>query len=392
MLGGTAVEGTITSKDDRFVSVDVVVDGKTFSRKYAVNRVHAVVRDGKREIVTPKNSGEVVGQTIELNVDDLIAEAGRTLPSWWDETTLDIPTTLDLSYPAPILGKPLPWNNQKNIAHFVWDVVNPNSGRWRSSGIRLFHHLLELHGDDPATQQRIRNELGMMYFRFERDYARAAFWLRLAGADRPDFPFFSGVALAECFWRLGDKSLALKQLENLKTTTPGLVKLLGEMGETDQALVAGKELIEQSPTVGFLYVGDVYRNVGRNKEALESYEQALAASTGNKRLEMFRRRAEANIFSLKAFEMLDVKKIADGTYHGASFGFDGPIHVDVVVKSGRIVDVRVTEHKEKQYYSSITDTCRQIKEKQGLRGVDATSGATITSEGIINAAAQALAP
>jgi uncharacterized protein with FMN-binding domain len=64
--------------------------------------------------------------------------------------------------------------------------------------------------------------------------------------------------------------------------------------------------------------------------------------------------------------------------------------VEVAVAGGKITDVRVTQHHEKQYYSSITETCAAIIKKQGTKGVDATSSATITSEAIINASAKAL--
>jgi uncharacterized protein with FMN-binding domain len=53
--------------------------------------------------------------------------------------------------------------------------------------------------------------------------------------------------------------------------------------------------------------------------------------------------------------------------------------------------VRVTSHREKQFYSSLTDTPQKILKKQSVKGVDATSGATITSEAIINATAKAIA-
>jgi uncharacterized protein with FMN-binding domain len=53
--------------------------------------------------------------------------------------------------------------------------------------------------------------------------------------------------------------------------------------------------------------------------------------------------------------------------------------------------VKVTRHREKQYYSSLTDTPAKILKRQGVAGIDATSSATITSEAIINATAKALA-
>ena len=67
------------------------------------------------------------------------------------------------------------------------------------------------------------------------------------------------------------------------------------------------------------------------------------------------------------------------------------MHIAVTVRDGRFVAVKVTRHREKQYYSSINDTTRKILSRQGLKGVDTTSGATITSEAIINATAKALA-
>jgi uncharacterized protein with FMN-binding domain len=65
--------------------------------------------------------------------------------------------------------------------------------------------------------------------------------------------------------------------------------------------------------------------------------------------------------------------------------------VEVSVRGGRIETVRVTEHKEKQYYGALTETPAKIIQKQGVKGVDATTSATITSEAIINATAKALA-
>ena len=65
--------------------------------------------------------------------------------------------------------------------------------------------------------------------------------------------------------------------------------------------------------------------------------------------------------------------------------------VEVTVAGGLIESVKVTQHREKQYYSSLTYTPRKILAKQGVSGIDATSSATITSEAIINATAKALA-
>ena len=83
--------------------------------------------------------------------------------------------------------------------------------------------------------------------------------------------------------------------------------------------------------------------------------------------------------------------MADGTYKGVSVGYNGDIDVEVTVAAGRIENVTVTRHNEKQFYAAITDTLQQITTRQSVRNIDATSRATITSQAIVNAAAKALA-
>jgi uncharacterized protein with FMN-binding domain len=93
---------------------------------------------------------------------------------------------------------------------------------------------------------------------------------------------------------------------------------------------------------------------------------------------------------VRLFDRLDLTQVADGKYRANSPGYAGEIHVEVEVQQGRIEAVRIVGHQEKQFYSALTDTPRKIIEKQGVKGIDATSSATITSEAIINATAKAL--
>jgi uncharacterized protein with FMN-binding domain len=90
------------------------------------------------------------------------------------------------------------------------------------------------------------------------------------------------------------------------------------------------------------------------------------------------------------FDLLDLKRVPDGAYRAGSPGYEAQVVVEVAVRGARIESVRVVEHREKQFYSSMIDTSRKIIEKQSVRGIDATSNATITSEAIINATAKAL--
>jgi uncharacterized protein with FMN-binding domain len=149
-----------------------------------------------------------------------------------------------------------------------------------------------------------------------------------------------------------------------------------------------------APDLAYLYAAEACRVAGRHKQALVLFEKVLTVPAEGQRkgrVERSHRSAEANIEGIKVFDLLDLARVPDGTYRSSSLGYEAPVHVAVTVRGGRIEDVNVTEHREKQYYSSITDTCRKIVTRQGVTGIDATSSATITSQAILNATAKALA-
>lgn len=325
-------------------------------------------------------------------LDALIDRVGRTPPEWFKDTSLNYPKTLDLSWPI----KPPPgWDNQKNVGQYVWDIINPNPNRWRE-GVKLMHHLLTLHKDDPEKRERAMLTLCHMYHDLLEDYARAAFWYRAVGVEKDPVEYArSAVILAECYWRLGYRDEALKLLAK---TPPGLMHatLLGSMGETDRAIaMALADGNDDSFGSATLAAADLCRLAGRYSEALKHYQAVLDIEVPAKNppgwLLRNRNRASANVTAIKAFELFDPKKVPDGKYVASSQGYEGPVEVTVTMKSGRIADVAVTKHREKQFYSAISDTTAKIIAKQSVKGVDTTSNATITSEAIINATAKALA-
>ena len=96
--------------------------------------------------------------------------------------------------------------------------------------------------------------------------------------------------------------------------------------------------------------------------------------------------------AVKLFNQLDIEKVPDGTYSSSATGFGGVMYLNVTVTRGRIASVEVTQHRETySYYSRAIPVARKIVSKQGIKGVDAVSGATITSDAIINAVVKALA-
>jgi len=404
LLGGATVEGRITARGGKYVTLQTTVAGRTYSRKYALERIRAITVGGKRAVLSESTGGGDGGSSTgsdaaaaaplgiprsPAEIERLIDRLGRTPPEWWDSVPLDFPKTLDLSWPQ---RPPPPWNAQKNVGQYLWDVIQPNPGKWRE-GVRFVHYLLERHQDDREKRARAMATLGRLYYVLLQDYARAAFWWQQAGVG-PGSRSPNGVNLAECCWKLGSEQMALDLLDEIPVYY-STIKLLADMGETTRALrIAEAAGRGPYPDMAYLYAGDACRIDGQYQQAIGYYQKVLdvpATGRAKQRIERNQQRARANVEGIKIFDMLDLDRVADGTYRAASPGYADQVHVEVTVRSGRIESVRVTGHKEKQYYTALTDTPRKIIDKQGVKGVDATTSATITSEAIINATAKALA-
>lgn len=319
----------------------------------------------------------------KAEVQALIKKVGSTPPEWFKDTPLRYPPTLDLSWPPEPKG---PWNPSRNVGQFIWTSINENEGRWKE-GIRFLHHLLNVNQKDPAVVTKTMGALGHMYHNLHQDWARAAFWWERAGeTDKVD--------LAHCYFKLGSKAMAVEILNEYPadyTRHCSVARLWSEMGEVEKALTMALDAAQETPDVGFLAAGDICRTAGRTSEALAYYKKALAAAQGGRDLKQTKDRAQASIDAIRFADALDIKRVPDGAYRDSSIGYSGPVGVEVRVSSGKISGVKVVNHTEKQYYSAITDTTKQIILKQGAKGVDATSGATITSEAILNATLKALA-
>ncbi|HEX8912168.1 MAG TPA: FMN-binding protein, partial [Humisphaera sp.] len=168
------------------------------------------------------------------------------------------------------------------------------------------------------------------------------------------------------------------------------IKLWADMGDTAKALQLVDVFVRGGqPDVAYLYAGDACRQAGRTAEAVKYYEKVVALPDDNRNKRQ-KDRARGGLEQIKLFDTFDLKKVPDGTYAGSSLGYEAQVEVSVRVQAGRIEEVTVTKHKEKQFYASITDTPAAIIRKQSVKGVDATSRATITSEAIITATAKAL--
>jgi len=323
-------------------------------------------------------------------VEALIQQAGATPPDWYEATPLNYPPTLDLTWAE----KKGVYDAQKFIGQYIWGVIDENPAKWRE-GVKLLHHCLTVNKGNPAALAKTMDALGRVYHNLFQDWARAAFWWRKAQVVVPSYAEDNASELAHCYWKLGSKEMAVSILGRYPkddTRHGAYVKLWAEMGEVAKALAMAEDTARNGyPDIGYLAAGDACRLAGRFKEAAAYYQKVLAAMTKSEDLKQNKARAQQSLEAIRAAEGLDLAKVADGSYAATSMGYAGPLEVTIEVKGGKIVSVKVTRHQEKQYYTAFTDTPAQIVEKQGIRGVDAVTSATITSEAVINASAKALA-
>jgi uncharacterized protein with FMN-binding domain len=392
-LDGRVVEGKILEIRKAAREFDFTNPESKELKTYEYSHVHAVTFNGRRFVLTEKrgepsaDAGGSSGHSLtKAEILQQIDDAGRTPPDWFDSTPLDHPDSLELDWPLKADG---PWDESKNVGQYIWGRVNPNSSRWKS-GIKLVHECMNRHPNDPKLLQRDMEKVGIMYFELLQDYPRAAFWLQRA---RVNVNTGSGVALAECYWKLGSKTMAEDLLRGSALNIRS-IKLLAEMNELQRALSLAERYVQSKQLVSeaLLAAGDAARNAGQLDKAIRYYEQVLQTPARNKEYEQrYRALASGGIESIKLFDQANVELVADGTYTDSSMGYNGELEVQVTVKDARIEEVQVTNHEEKQFYAALTDTPNKIIAKQSIRGIDGTSGATITSQAIVNATARALA-
>ncbi|MEX0777426.1 MAG: FMN-binding protein [Phycisphaeraceae bacterium] len=315
-------------------------------------------------------------------VEKLIADTGNTPPDWWDTTPLKYPPTLDLTWKQHPGG----WQPRKNMGAYFWDIIDPNPGKW-PEGVKLAQHTLSVNRGNADAQTKAMRCIAKMYAELMSDYPRGAFWARKAGGME--------VTLADCYIKMGNNDMAVEVLRRIgkdNTRAGQVIKLWAEMGDLRTALgLAEGKATAGDPVIAFLAAGDACRRQNHTARAIQYYQKAIAAKGRARDDDANKKRATANLEATRLFDSLDLTKINDGAYKANSIAYVGPLEVQVTVKNHRIEKVEVTAHKEKQFYASLTEVPPRIIAKQSVKGIDTTTGATVTSEAIVNATAKALA-
>lgn len=182
------------------------------------------------------------------------------------------------------------------------------------------------------------------------------------------------------------------------------VSCLAHFGETNQALeVLSKAMNDLPPKPWRIanlanihnHCGDLYAKIGDLVKAREHYAEAMRLYPTSDQ-PYGRHLLPRNVAKVKTkLDLLDlqslrIEALRDGAHTGRSLGYSDKkdLEVTVTLRSGRIADVKV-KHEEKIDLNATTIIPQRIVAQQSLQ-VDGITGATITSQAIVDGAFQAL--
>ncbi|MDZ4199351.1 MAG: nitroreductase family protein [Kiritimatiellia bacterium] len=86
----------------------------------------------------------------------------------------------------------------------------------------------------------------------------------------------------------------------------------------------------------------------------------------------------------------DLPPPRDGTYPGIGLGYVGDIEVEILVRGGKLDAVQILRHQESRPRNAFDVLPGKIAEARGTDGIEAVTGATVTSAGIRDAVEDAL--
>jgi len=140
-------------------------------------------------------------------------------------------------------------------------------------------------------------------------------------------------------------------------------------------------------------IGDIYAKLGEREKATKHYQLAIKLYPTSKQpwgrhlLPRHAAKTQAKL-DLLLRDTFDLAEIPDGVYRGKSLGYGKDVHAVVTMKGGRIAQIRVS-HQEKIEQGATKTIPKRIIEKQTLE-VDGVTGATVTTQAIIEATYRAL--
>ncbi len=163
-------------------------------------------------------------------------------------------------------------------------------------------------------------------------------------------------------------------------------------GETPSFFSRAKAIIPkiieaQNPDVDVVS-GATYSSNG----IINAVKNALTKASGGTVTETSNGGAASNAAGRTSSDAFQDGTYKDGTYTGSAAGFRGNITVSVTISGGKIASISVVSApgNDEPYLSKAKTLIAKVLAKQSPNGVDTVSGATYSSNGILNAIKNAL--
>lgn len=245
----------------------------------------------------------------------------------------------------------------------------------------------------------IRRRLGLGRTETHREAIKLT-WLYLQKADIGDgheYPMYTFLG-GEPVWsiRAHEEFLAKPHQETPIHAHLTLAALYAQYGEFDKAkatlVVAQAGLpappwdIQRKADLAAAY-GELYAAWGKPDEAKRCYADAVALYPTAKPPyggHLLPRRAAQvqSKLDLLTFQSLQATDLRDGEYRDKALGYAGDIDVTVVIREGKIADIRL-KHEEKIDQNACVLIPQRMIAAQSLQ-VDGISGATVTKDAIVH--------
>ena len=167
------------------------------------------------------------------------------------------------------------------------------------------------------------------------------------------------------------------------------ISILSASGETSSFLSRAKAVIDTMISQQKMDVDTVSGATFSSRGIIEAVKNAL---TGEKSTSSVAAASTAqNKKPTAVGTVKENKKWKDGTYEGTAQGFGGPITVQVTIKDGKIKSIKIKSaaNETASYFNKAKKLTKTMVKKQSTN-VDAVSGATFSSNGIIRATRNAL--
>ena len=186
----------------------------------------------------------------------------------------------------------------------------------------------------------------------------------------------------------GDVTVSVT-IANKKITAIEVVSASGEtLSFFSRAKAIIPKIIEaQNPDVDVVS-GATYSSNG----IINAVKNALTKASGGTVTETSNGGAASNAAGSTSSDAFQDGTYKDGTYTGSAAGFRGNITVSVTISGGKIASISVVSApgNDEPYLSKAKTLIAKVLAKQSPNGVDTVSGATYSSNGILNAIKNAL--